>query len=89
MKLDQKITSKQVRELLGGISDMSLWRFLHDKKLGFPKPIYINRRRLWSHEELKLKYNVTQGRCNVFKLGQDQSFSNDVKTYSHIAPDHL
>ena len=53
MNLDQKITSKQVRELLGGISDMSLWRFLHDKKLGFPKPIYINRRRFWSREELK------------------------------------
>ena len=53
MKLDQKINSKQVRELLGDISDMSLWRFLHDKKLGFPKPIYINRRRFWSQEELK------------------------------------
>ena len=53
MKLDRKINSKQVRELLGDISDMSLWRFLHDKKLGFPKPIYINRRRFWSHEELK------------------------------------
>ena len=51
--MDKKITSKDLRELLGGISDMSLWRFLHDKKLGFPKPIYINRRRFWSREELK------------------------------------
>ena len=53
MKIEQKITFKQVREILGGISDMSLWRFLHDKHLGFPKPIYINRRRLWSYDELK------------------------------------
>ena len=51
--MDKKITSKDLRELLGGISDMSLWRFLHDKKLGFPKPIYINRRRFWSHDELQ------------------------------------
>ena len=53
MAIEQKITSKQVRDLLGGISDMSLWRFLQDKKLGFSKPIYINRRRFWSSEELK------------------------------------
>ena len=53
MTLEQKITSKQLREMLGGISDMSLWRFLHDKHLDFPKPIYINRRRLWSYDELK------------------------------------
>jgi predicted DNA-binding transcriptional regulator AlpA len=53
MQIEKNITSKQVREILGGISDMSLWRFLHDKHLNFPKPIYINRRRLWSHQELK------------------------------------
>ena len=46
MKLNQKITFKKVRELLGGFSDMSLWHFLHYKKLEFPKPIYINRRRI-------------------------------------------
>ena len=51
--MDKKITSKDLRGLLGGISDMSLWRFIHDKKLGFPKPIYINRRRFWSQEEIK------------------------------------
>ena len=52
MALEQKITSKQVREMLGGISDMSLWRFLHDKNLNFPKPTYIKRRRFWSAQEL-------------------------------------
>ena len=50
--MDKKLNSKQVRDILGGISDMSLWRFLHDKHLNFPKPIYINRRRLWSSKEL-------------------------------------
>jgi predicted DNA-binding transcriptional regulator AlpA len=27
------------------ISDMTLWRWLHDGALGFPQPIYINRLR--------------------------------------------
>jgi len=50
--MNKQLTSKQVREMLGGISDMSLWRFLRNKHLKFPKPIYINRRRFWSSEEL-------------------------------------
>jgi predicted DNA-binding transcriptional regulator AlpA len=43
------------------ISDMSLWRWLRDPKLGFPRPMRINGRRFWklaaleawdkSHEE--------------------------------------
>ena len=52
MNISNQLTSKQVRDMLGGISDMSLWRFLHDKHLNFPKPIYINRRRFWSSKEL-------------------------------------
>lgn len=53
MALDRKITSKQLRELLGGISDMSLWRFLHSSYLDFPKPTYINKRRFWSAAEVE------------------------------------
>ena len=29
------------------VSDMTLWRWLHDDKLDFPKPIYIGRNRYW------------------------------------------
>jgi predicted DNA-binding transcriptional regulator AlpA len=36
-----------------GVSDMSLWRWLHDKGLGFPAPIRINRRRFWKLAELE------------------------------------
>jgi predicted DNA-binding transcriptional regulator AlpA len=36
-----------VRDLCGGISDMSLWRWLNDPALNFPRPIYISRRRYW------------------------------------------
>ena len=54
---DKKISAKQVREMLGGISDMSLWRYLNAPDcadMNFPKPIYIKKRRYWSSEELSL-----------------------------------
>jgi len=53
MQLDHKINSKQLREMLGGISDMSLWRFVHSKYLDFPKPTYINKRRFWSSSDIE------------------------------------
>ena len=34
------------------ISDMTLWRWQHDDKPNFPKPIVINRRRYWDEDEL-------------------------------------
>jgi predicted DNA-binding transcriptional regulator AlpA len=36
-----------------GVSDMSLWRWLHDETLGFPAPVRIQRRRYWKLDELK------------------------------------
>jgi len=45
---EKRIQAKAMRvNLLGGISDMTLWRYLNDEALNFPQPIYINRRRLW------------------------------------------
>lgn len=46
------ISAATVRELCGGISDMSLWRWLHDPELNFPKPIYIARRRYWREADM-------------------------------------
>lgn len=34
------------------ISDMTLWRWLKDEALGFPKPMMIRKRRLFAGEEL-------------------------------------
>jgi predicted DNA-binding transcriptional regulator AlpA len=44
--------SGQVRARYGGVSDMTLWRWLHDEDLEFPQPIRINGRRFWSEEAL-------------------------------------
>jgi len=46
------LKATQVRERYGGISDMTLWRWLRDKELGFPKPRRINRVRYWNDSEL-------------------------------------
>jgi len=45
-------TSSQVRKRYGGISDMTLWRWLKDESLGFPKALVFNRRRYWALEDL-------------------------------------
>jgi predicted DNA-binding transcriptional regulator AlpA len=42
----------QVRSQCGGISDMTLYRWIHDDSLAFPKPFYINRRRFWFDDEI-------------------------------------
>jgi len=46
------IGAAAVREMCGGVSDMSIWRWLDDPELQFPKPIYISRRRYWGEADL-------------------------------------
>jgi predicted DNA-binding transcriptional regulator AlpA len=46
------LNAAQVRTRYGGVSDMALWRWLHDEKLGFPQPIRINGRRFWKASDL-------------------------------------
>src|SRR5262245_1814700 len=41
------LNAAQVRSRYGGMSDMALWRWLHDDELGFPQPLRINGRRFW------------------------------------------
>lgn len=36
-----------------GVSDMTIFRWLNDEKLGFPKPIRINGRRYWRIADLQ------------------------------------
>lgn len=43
--MEPMLTSAQVRETCGNVSDMTIWRWL--KADQFPKPIYQNRRRYW------------------------------------------
>ena len=42
------LTANQVRQRYGSISDMTLWRWINDPALRFPKPTFINRRRYFA-----------------------------------------
>lgn len=44
------IPASTVREMCGGISDMSLWRWC--KNSDFPQPVRINRRRYWREADV-------------------------------------
>jgi predicted DNA-binding transcriptional regulator AlpA len=46
------ITAAATRHICGGISDMSLWRWLNSPEMTFPKPIYIARRRFFREAEV-------------------------------------
>jgi predicted DNA-binding transcriptional regulator AlpA len=47
----RRIPAAAVRELCGGISDMSLWRWLR-RDPTFPRPAYYNGRRYWREAEV-------------------------------------
>ncbi|MGS4945558.1 helix-turn-helix transcriptional regulator [Meridianimarinicoccus sp. RP-17] len=49
---DPHIKAARVREICGGISDMTLWRWLENAEMGFPRPVYIGRRRYWREADV-------------------------------------
>lgn len=51
--MQKYLFAKEVCARLGGISDMTLWRWVNDPDLNFPKPVYVRRRRLFKEEELE------------------------------------
>lgn len=55
MKDRQKIylTGPQVRRRYGGISQMALWRWVHEDKIDFPEPdLILNSRHFWEESTL-------------------------------------
>ncbi|WP_273524436.1 helix-turn-helix transcriptional regulator [Rhodosalinus sediminis] len=46
------LSARQVREMLGGISNMTLWRWLNSGEHGFPRPKYIGQRRYWREADI-------------------------------------
>jgi predicted DNA-binding transcriptional regulator AlpA len=46
------IGARQLRKKVGNISDMTLYRWLHDARLNFPKPTFIQKRRYWREEDV-------------------------------------
>ncbi|SHJ19719.1 transcriptional regulator, AlpA family [Shimia gijangensis] len=52
MNSHKRITAKTVRQICGDVSDMWIWRRLNEPESGFPKPVYIGRRRFWREAEI-------------------------------------
>ena len=48
----RRIQAAFVRKMCGDISDMTLWRWLDNAELHFPKPQYIGRRRYWKEADV-------------------------------------
>ena len=47
-----RITARTVRQICGGVSDMTLHRWLKDPEKEFPRPLYIGKRRYWREAEI-------------------------------------
>ncbi|MCZ7857065.1 helix-turn-helix transcriptional regulator [Agrobacterium salinitolerans] len=47
MTAQNLLNSRQLKDRLGGITDMTLWRWSRRPDLDFPKPLVIARRKYW------------------------------------------
>ena len=47
------MTSADVRQTCGGVSDMTIFRWMRDERADFPRPVYHNRRRYWRADEIR------------------------------------
>jgi predicted DNA-binding transcriptional regulator AlpA len=50
---DALLTTPQLRARLGGISEMTIWRYERDTEIDFPKPLRIKRRKYWRVREVE------------------------------------
>lgn len=46
------LPANEMKTRVGGVSDMTIWRWLRKPDLGFPRPININGRNYWPEAEL-------------------------------------
>ena len=50
---DILLTSAQVRERIGGVTTMTLWRWMHSDDVQFPRQIKLGRRNFWRLGDLR------------------------------------
>ena len=55
------IGARRVRQRYDNISDMTLWRWIRDPDMGFPKPVYLGRYRFWRVADLQ-RWEAEQAR---------------------------
>ena len=47
------INSRELRRMFGGVSEMTIWRWLQSETVGFPKPIVISGKNYWLSGDLR------------------------------------
>ncbi|QFT62070.1 AlpA family transcriptional regulator [Roseivivax sp. THAF30] len=52
LDLHKRVPVARVRELCGGVSEMTLHRWLNDPAMDFPRPIYLGQRRYWREADV-------------------------------------
>jgi predicted DNA-binding transcriptional regulator AlpA len=50
---ETKLSSRQVKKRYGDVSDMTIWRWMNDKRVKFPRPISIQKRNYWRLGDLR------------------------------------
>jgi predicted DNA-binding transcriptional regulator AlpA len=50
---DDLVTSREVRRMFGGVSEMTLWRWMRSESVQFPKPITISGKNYWYLGDLR------------------------------------
>jgi predicted DNA-binding transcriptional regulator AlpA len=50
--LDALMSVRQVRLFFGGVSKMSLYRWAHNPKSGFPQPFKVGQKNYWIRREI-------------------------------------
>lgn len=49
---DRLLPAHEMKTRVGGVSDMTIWRWLRKPGLDFPRPVNINGRNYWPEAEL-------------------------------------
>lgn len=65
------IAARKVRERVGQISDMTLYRWGRNEALNFPQPTIIQRRRYWSEEDIDT-WLKTRALIGLRKMGGER-----------------
>lgn len=46
------LPTREVKKRLGDVTDMTIWRWLHNPDVGFPPPVVISKRKYWAVAEI-------------------------------------
>lgn len=66
---DRYLDAADTRRYVGDVTDMTIWRWLHNATLNFPQPSVINGRRYWRKSELD-EFLESRKRATVADCGQ-------------------